>query len=117
MRRTLVLALAALPLASCAQQTAQVASTPQVAASAEPAPAPAALADLVAGVNIPYESFTLANGLTVLVHTDRKAPIAGLAPSDSRSARATSPRGGVSESPPLGEVAAAPAADGGGLSR
>ena len=77
MRRTLVLALAALPLAACAQQTAQMSAAPApLAASAEPQPA--ALADLVAGVDIPYESFTLANGLTVLVHTDRKAPIVGV---------------------------------------
>ena len=40
MRRTLVLALAALPLAACAQQTAQMASLPRhpLAASAEPHP-------------------------------------------------------------------------------
>ncbi len=30
---------------------------------------------LVAAVDIPYEAFTLANGLRVIVHTDRKAPI------------------------------------------
>lgn len=30
---------------------------------------------LVAAVDIPYERFTLANGLRVIVHTDRKAPI------------------------------------------
>jgi predicted Zn-dependent peptidase len=29
-------------------------------------------------VDIPYESFKLSNGLTVLVHTDRKAPIIGV---------------------------------------
>jgi zinc protease len=28
-----------------------------------------------ADVNIPYEKFTLSNGLTVLVHEDHKAPI------------------------------------------
>jgi zinc protease len=33
------------------------------------------VADLVKQVNIPYESFTLPNGLRVYVHTDRKAPI------------------------------------------
>ena len=36
------------------------------------------LADLVAKVDIPYESFTLPNGLRVLVHTDRKTPIVGV---------------------------------------
>jgi predicted Zn-dependent peptidase len=30
---------------------------------------------LVDRVNIPYETFTLANGLRVVVHTDRKAPV------------------------------------------
>src|SRR5688500_9592367 len=37
-------------------------------------PAPAHAAQ-VAGVDIPYEQFTLPNGLRVIVHTDRKAPI------------------------------------------
>ncbi|MGC8107640.1 insulinase family protein, partial [Salmonella enterica] len=36
------------------------------------------MAELVKKVDIPYESFKLANGLTVLVHTDRKAPIIGV---------------------------------------
>jgi len=45
-----------------------------------PAPAPASLAavpvaQLVRAVDIPYQSFTLANGLRVVVHTDRKAPV------------------------------------------
>lgn len=40
-------------------------------AKTEPAP----VAQLVKQVNIPYEKFTLPNGLTVLVHEDRKAPI------------------------------------------
>ncbi len=31
--------------------------------------------ELVASVDIPYEQFTLANGLRVVVHTDRKVPI------------------------------------------
>ena len=44
--------------------------------AAEPAPAP--LAELVKQVDIPFEQFTLANGLRVLVHTDRKAPIVGV---------------------------------------
>ena len=41
-------------------------------------PRPAPLADLVRAVDIPYERFTLANGLTVLVYTDRKTPIVGV---------------------------------------
>ncbi len=39
------------------------------------AAAPVPLATLVAKVDIPHEDFTLANGLRVIVHTDRKAPI------------------------------------------
>ncbi|MFC0634791.1 M16 family metallopeptidase [Brevundimonas balnearis] len=35
----------------------------------------AAVADLIAGVDIPYETFTLDNGLRVIVHTDRSSPI------------------------------------------
>ncbi len=65
--------------AGCASQTkplaplaaAPVAATPAVALSGEPAPLP----DLVGNVAIPYEKFTLDNGLTVLVNEDRKTPV------------------------------------------
>jgi zinc protease len=68
MRRTLLaLTLAFAPLA-----LAPVASQP-----ARPAPA-APLADLVRQVNIPYQQFTLRNGLRVIVHEDHKAPIVGV---------------------------------------
>lgn len=50
-------------------------TAPAAPAVPAPVPAPAPLADLVARVEIPYERFTLDNGLTVLVHTDRKAPV------------------------------------------
>ncbi len=46
-------------------------ATPAAAQTAKPAP----VADLVKRVDIPYQQFTLANGLRVIVHTDRKAPI------------------------------------------
>ena len=36
---------------------------------------PAPVSKLVEAVNIPHEKFTLPNGLTVLVHEDRKAPV------------------------------------------
>ena len=42
----------------------------------EPQPAP--LSALVKSVNIPYQQFTLPNGLRVLVHTDRKAPVVAI---------------------------------------
>ncbi|PJK00208.1 peptidase M16 [Lysobacteraceae bacterium NML75-0749] len=38
-------------------------------------PAPAQAARSATQVNLPYETFTLPNGLRVVVHTDRKAPI------------------------------------------
>lgn len=43
------------------------------------AEAPASVAELLAGVDVDYEQFTLDNGLTVLVHEDRKAPIVAVA--------------------------------------
>ncbi|WP_425229320.1 M16 family metallopeptidase [Sphingomonas sp.] len=43
-------------------------------AAAGPAPAVSA-AELVRQVDIPFEQFTLPNGLRVVVHTDRKAPV------------------------------------------
>lgn len=36
---------------------------------------PAPIADLVKAVDIPYEAFTLDNGLRVIVHEDHKAPV------------------------------------------
>ena len=47
-------------------------------AAAAPAQAPprvAPVSSLVAAVDIPYTQFTLANGLRVIVHEDRKAPV------------------------------------------
>ncbi|GAA0738965.1 pitrilysin family protein [Sphingomonas japonica] len=46
-------------------------AAPAIAQRADPAP----VAELVRQVNIPYEEFTLPNGLRVITHTDRKAPI------------------------------------------
>jgi len=46
-----------------------------VGAAATAGTAPAAIPGPAGGELIPYEKFTLANGLTVVVHTDRKAPI------------------------------------------
>ena len=63
----LALVLAGVPLSAAA------ADKPAAASSKA-----AAIADTVAAIDIPYEQFTLDNGLTVLVHTDRKAPIVGV---------------------------------------
>jgi predicted Zn-dependent peptidase len=54
---------------------AAVALLSQPAQAADPVP----VAQLVQRVDIPYESFTLANGLRVIVHTDRKAPVVAVA--------------------------------------
>ncbi len=62
-----VLLAVALPLA------AQDVALPLAAKG--PALAAAPLAELVRKVDIPYEQFTLPNGLRVVVHTDRKAPL------------------------------------------
>ncbi len=51
---------------------------PLVAKDGAPAAGTAPLAALVSQVDIPYETFTLANGLRVIVHTDRKAPVVGV---------------------------------------
>lgn len=87
MRRILSVSLLALALTACASNPAPrtVAAPPPPAPVAAPAPAlvpakvePAPLSKLVSKVDIPYQSFTLDNGLTVLVHTDRKAPLIGV---------------------------------------
>ena len=80
MRRFIASSFLALSLAACAAAPQrEVASVPSAAAVAAPAAAqPAPLGELVKAVDIPYEIFTLANGLTTIVHTDRKAPIVGV---------------------------------------
>jgi len=67
-------ATAALPFALLACTTADRGLPPPVAAAPEAAP----LSELVGEVDIPFESFTLANGLTTIVHTDRKSPVVGV---------------------------------------
>ena len=79
--RTLVALLTASALTACttvaAPQMAPLAIAPAPLAAAAPEPAP--LPSLIADVKIPHSSFQLANGLTVLVHEDHKAPVIGLA--------------------------------------
>ncbi|HUG45640.1 MAG TPA: pitrilysin family protein [Sphingomicrobium sp.] len=70
--------IGALAACSTAPQIAAAPQPPQaplVAAPAEPAPVPA----LISQVAIPHQEFQLDNGLTVLVHTDRKAPVVAVA--------------------------------------
>ncbi|MFN5779130.1 MAG: M16 family metallopeptidase, partial [Novosphingobium sp.] len=52
-----------------------IAGTPALAKDKAKEPQPAPLSALVESVKIPYQQFTLPNGLQVLVHTDRKAPV------------------------------------------
>jgi predicted Zn-dependent peptidase len=53
--------------------TSLVAAGPALAKAKAAEAAP--IADLVKAVDIPYEAFTLDNGLRVIVHEDRKAPV------------------------------------------
>jgi zinc protease len=69
MMRAAFLAAAVIALASCA-------STGGVQRGGDE---PASVQELLAGVDIPYEQFQLDNGLTVLVHEDRKAPVVAIA--------------------------------------
>ncbi|HEX8660787.1 MAG TPA: pitrilysin family protein, partial [Brevundimonas sp.] len=68
-----LLAVVAPPLTiagSAAAQTAAVAGSAQA-----PELRAAPVAELVSEVDIPWKRFTLDNGLTVIVHEDRKAPV------------------------------------------
>ncbi|BDI60403.1 M16 family metallopeptidase [Qipengyuania nanhaisediminis] len=78
----IALALAGLSMtAACAYAPpAETAAAPAPVAAPEPAGTGAGdLAELVSQVAIPYQEFQLENGLTVVVHEDRKAPIVGVA--------------------------------------
>jgi len=73
--------LTALAIATAAPFTpafaeAHTDANPDAAPAAEGA---ADLQELVAQVQIPFQEFELENGLTVIVHEDRKAPIVGVA--------------------------------------
>jgi predicted Zn-dependent peptidase len=58
---------------ACAVLAAVLALLPP--AKAQTPPPPASIARLVDQVQVPFDAFTLPNGLKVVVHTDRKAPI------------------------------------------
>ena len=81
MKRIISASVIALAVSACStysQEPVDTASTDaavtQQAVSYEPAP----LSQLVAEVDIPYDKFVLDNGLTVVVHEDRKAPLVGV---------------------------------------
>jgi predicted Zn-dependent peptidase len=63
--------LSALALPACS--TAPAGETAMAASAAQSGAAP--VASLVRQIDIPYQQFTLNNGLRVIVHEDRKAPV------------------------------------------
>ena len=73
MRRILLCLTAFTLVAAPAAAGAQTAQTTRGRAMATTSAVP--VSQLVSRVDIPYQRFTLANGLRVLVHEDRKAPI------------------------------------------
>src|SRR5688500_20262639 len=76
--RLIILLAGASMLAACATAPRQAVLAPEPAPAtlaADVAPAPAPVPALVEQVAIPHQSFRLANGLTVLVHEDHKAPV------------------------------------------
>ena len=79
--RTLTPFAAAIALAGCsttAMQDAPAGAAPAQTDAATIDTEVASLDDLIAAVDIPYETFTLDNGLTTIVHTDRKSPLVGV---------------------------------------
>lgn len=62
-------------LLTAAAPIALVAMAAPVQAQQASAQRPVPVSELAKSVDIPFESFTLANGLRVIVHTDRKAPV------------------------------------------
>lgn len=64
--------------AACLMSASAAAMAPTMVCAAPDAGDPAPLADLVNKVTIDYDRFVLPNGLTVLVHTDRKAPVVAI---------------------------------------
>lgn len=70
--RLTILRLPLLAIAATLATVPLTAASAQDSAAAAPAAATQALVDRI---DIPFERFTLDNGLTVVVHTDRKAPV------------------------------------------
>ncbi|WP_165853505.1 M16 family metallopeptidase [Aurantiacibacter aquimixticola] len=70
-------ALAAISLSACATAQSDMAVAEPIAV-VDAEPQPASVEEIVSAVDIPYETFTLDNGLQVVVHTDRKSPLVGV---------------------------------------
>jgi len=73
--RQLLMVLSMVPSLMAASGAAAVADARPAPGAAKPSSPPATVAELVREVEIPYEQFTLQNGLRVIVHEDRKAPV------------------------------------------
>ena len=73
--RRLLMVLSMVPSMLVAAGATSVADARETRRAAPASSPPATVADLVRKVDIPYAQFTLANGLRVLVHQDRKAPV------------------------------------------
>lgn len=76
--RTLAPAVIALAMAGCTTTTTAPAQTAAPATEELAQPQIASLDEIISAVDIPYETFTLDNGLTTIVHTDRKSPLVGV---------------------------------------
>ncbi len=78
--RAAITGLASIALSACVTTSYQF-QLPPGARQYDPKPehtTAVPLTGLVEQVDIPFETFTLDNGLTTIVHTDRKAPIVGV---------------------------------------
>ena len=79
LRRLTILLAGTSALAACATTAPRALPQPELqAVVAAPASEPVPVATLVEQVSIPHQMFRLANGLTVIVHEDRKAPVVGV---------------------------------------
>ena len=77
--RSVSLAAILAAIAPAAPVLAQTSAAPAAVTSPQaPELRAAPVAELVSEVDIPWSRFTLDNGLTVIVHEDRKAPVVAL---------------------------------------
>src|SRR5688572_6454897 len=77
-RLSLLLAGTSLLAACATTQPRALAEAPVAVAARAPSNEPVPVATLVEQVAIPHQGFRLDNGLTVIVHEDRKAPVVGV---------------------------------------
>ncbi len=73
--RRIMIAIGLLAAGALSACTAPGRDAPRAGAGVAPTKAAAPVASLVSRIDIPYQAFTLANGLRVIVHEDRKAPV------------------------------------------